>query len=64
MNHTQPIYARNVTTCKRGRTIDKVAVGTSLRRKKAHRGRLWKMMGKEQYVLEMWGIFLLRRSKM
>ena len=53
MNHTQPIYARNVTTCKRVRTIDKVAVCMSLWREKVHRGRLWKMMGKEQYVLEM-----------
>ena len=36
------------------RTIDKVAVVTSLRREEAHRGRLWKMIEKEQYVLEMW----------
>ena len=29
----------------------------------AHRGRLWKMMGKEQYVREMWEYFCRERVK-
>ena len=32
-------------------------------KKNAHRGRLWKMMGKEQHVREMWEYFLPRKSK-
>ena len=31
--------------------------------KKAHRGRLWKMIGKEQYVREMWEYFCKERDK-
>ena len=31
--------------------------------KKAHRGRLWKMMGKEQYVREMWEYFRRERDR-
>ena len=31
--------------------------------KKVHRGRLWKMMGKEQYIREMWEHFLPSKSK-
>ena len=31
--------------------------------KKAHRGRLWKMMGKEQYVREMWELFCQERAR-
>ena len=31
--------------------------------KKAYRGRMWKMMGKEQYVREMWESFLQERSR-
>ena len=30
--------------------------------KKAHRGRLWKMMGKDQYVREMWTHFCQERA--
>ena len=35
----------------------------SLRCKNAHRGRLWKMMGKEQFVREMWEHFAKSGSK-
>ena len=31
--------------------------------KKTHRGRFWKMMGKEQYIREMWEYFLRERSR-
>ena len=32
--------------------------------KKAHRGRLWKMMGKEQYIREMWNIYVQERARL
>ena len=31
--------------------------------KKAHRGRLWKMMGKEQFIREMWEHFCQERAR-
>ena len=31
--------------------------------KKAHRGRLWKMMGKEQYTREMWEYFAKKEQE-
>ena len=31
--------------------------------KKTHRGRFWKMMGKEQHIREMWEYFLRERSR-
>ena len=32
-------------------------------KKKAHRGRLWKMTGKEQYAREMWEYFWQERAR-
>ena len=30
---------------------------------KTHRGRYWKMMGKEQYIRELWEYYLRERSR-
>ena len=35
----------------------------SFTEKKAHRGRLWKIVGKEQYVREMWEYFCQERAR-
>ena len=59
-NHTQPIYAINVTMSvwrQEGTDHSQSGSGMSLLEKRAHRGRLWKMMGKEQYVRDMWEYF-------
>ena len=31
--------------------------------KKAHRGRLWRMLGKDQYIREMWEYYCHERSR-
>ena len=47
---------------KRRRTTDKCEVEAGCG-KKAYRGRMWKMMGKEPYLRGMWEHFSCQRSK-
>ena len=64
--HTRPIYASNVTTSLLVARGDKPLTKWQWHEfveKKAHRGWLWRMLGKEQYIREMWEYHCRERSR-
>ena len=65
-NRARPIHASNVTTSLWWQEDIKPLTKwqwDAVVEKKAHRGRLWNVMGKEQYIREMWEHFCKERAR-
>ena len=64
--HTRPTCVRSVSTntcTQKEKSRCEMCSGDRVVEKKAYRGRMWNMMGKEPYLHGMWEYFLQERSK-